>query len=92
MPKSFDVAKEHVIEKLNKEPVDDLEEHALLTAKVAIAESMTEASMKAILNRKRKESDDLKKDIAEQIKKEMEAIGGRRTRKRRANRKKTRRA
>lgn len=91
MPKSFQVAKERVIDKLNAQPVDDLEEHAMLVTKVSIAESMTETSMQAALNRRRKDSEDLKKDIAEQIKQEMDAAGGRRTRKRRVNRKKTRR-
>ncbi len=90
MPTSFETARQRVVEKLNKESVDDLEEDAEKVTKLDIAKSMKETSMKDMLNGKR---GDMWKEIAEQIKREMDAAGGRRTRKRRANRrKKTRRA
>ncbi len=93
MPKSFEVAKQRVVETLNAKHADEIEDHARFVAMASIAESMTEDKLQAALNRKRKDSDDLKKDVAELIKQEMDAAGGRRTRKRRANRrKKTRRA
>jgi hypothetical protein len=90
MPTSFETARQRVVEKLNKESVDDLEEDAEKVTKLDIAKSMKETSMKDMLNGKR---GNVWKEIAEQIKREMDAAGGRRTRKRRANRrKKTRRA
>ncbi len=90
MPTSFETARQRVVEKLNKETVDDLDEDAEKVRKLDIAQSMKETSMKAALNGK---LGNAWKEIAEQIKQEMDAAGGRRTRKRRANRrKKTRRA